>query len=331
MSKQVQAFLVAVISVLLVVSFSWAASKKPYERFTPEDYPKRAIEITVPFGAGGTVDALCRQVAPLMEKRMGAAVGVVNRPGANSIVNMKYLLSQPADGYLISGLTNDTIAAIAAGTTKIRIKDLVWLRRTLLDIEMFFVRSDDKRFQTWDEYVKYAKAHPGELSMAVAGAGGIEHVVAALVNYAAGVKVKYVPFDVPTERFTAFLGGHTDLLLEEPTDMKAYIEEGKCHPIIQMIEERPSMFKDTPTAPEKGIDVTLALWRGFCMNPAMSYKKINYIYAVIQDCLQDPKYLEWKNKRGYIRPDYDESPMQFHRNAYKSLEQIKQAFELIKK
>src|SRR3546814_809082 len=127
---------------------------------------------------------------------------------------------------------------------------------------MIFARPGEKRFHTFDEYVQYAKKHPGKLTMAVGGRGGLETVVAALVNHQADISVKYIPYDKPAERYAAFLGGHTDLLLEEPSDMKPYIEEGKVRPLIQMIETRPAQFAQVPTAPEKGIDVTLGLWRG---------------------------------------------------------------------
>src|SRR3546814_20439265 len=98
--------------------------------------------------------------------------------------------------------------------------------------------------------------------MAVGGRGGLETVVAALVNHQADISVKYIPYDKPAERYAAFLGGHTDLLLEEPSDMKPYIAEGKARPLIQMIETRPAQFAQVPTAPETGIDVTLGIWPG---------------------------------------------------------------------
>ena len=61
----------------------------------PANYPSRAIEFVVPFGVGGGVDALCRALAPLLEKRLGVAVAVVNKPGGNSVVALNYVVSQP--------------------------------------------------------------------------------------------------------------------------------------------------------------------------------------------------------------------------------------------
>jgi tripartite-type tricarboxylate transporter receptor subunit TctC len=289
----------------------------------PANYPTRAIEFVVPFGVGGGVDALCRTLAPLLEKRLGVAVGVVNKPGANSVLALNYVNGQPADGYTITGITNDILAAMAHGSTKLTVDDFTWLTRALPDIEMFFIRANESRFSNFDDYVKYAKANPGKLSMAVAGAGGMEQIVATLVNNAVGVSIKYVPYDVPTERYAALLGGHTDLLLKEPADMKQYVDEGKVKAIVQMIDKRPPPFADLPTSVEKGANVTMGLWRGVALKAGTPPEISNYLYSVIKDAMNDPVYLEFKKKRGQIRPDYVETPEQFKENARKELEAIR--------
>jgi tripartite-type tricarboxylate transporter receptor subunit TctC len=289
----------------------------------PANYPTRAIEFVVPFGVGGGVDALCRTLAPLLEKRLGVPVAVVNKPGGNSVVALNYVKGQPADGYTITGITNDILAAMASGSTQLTVDDFTWLTRALPDIEMFFIRADEKRFTNFDEYVKYAKANPGKLSMAVAGAGGMEQIVATLVNNAVGVSIKYIPYDVPTERYAALLGGHTDLLLKEPADMKQYLDEGKVKAIVQMIDKRPPQFANVPTSVEKGADVTMGLWRGVAVKAGTPQAITDYLHAVLKDAMADPAYVAFKNKRGQVRPDYVETPQQFKENARKELEAIR--------
>jgi tripartite-type tricarboxylate transporter receptor subunit TctC len=307
-------------AVLAVSATTQAIAQLPAK---PANYPTRAIEFVVPFGVGGGVDALCRALAPLLEKRLGVPVAVVNKPGGNSVVALNYVKGQPADGYTITGITNDILAAMANGSTQLTVDDFTWLSRALPDIEMFFIRADEKRFTNFDEYVKYAKANPGKLSMAVAGAGGMEQVVATLVNNARGVSIKYIPYDVPTERYAALLGGHTDLLLKEPADMKQYLDEGKVKAIVQMIDKRPPQFADVPTSVEKGVNVTMGLWRGVAVKAGTPQPITDYLYAVLKDAMNDPAYVAFKNKRGQIRPDYIETPQQFKENARKELEAIR--------
>lgn len=322
----VQTILLTVASLALTGPAATAAEIKK-----PANYPTRTIEMTVPFGPGGGADIFARALAPHMEKRLGVSIAVVNRPGANSVVAMTHLVGQPADGYSISIITNDTLAAMATGATKLKIDDFAWIARGVADLEMIFARTDDKRFGSFDDYVKLAKANPGKLTMAVGGQGGLETVVAALVNHAAGVKVKFIPYDKPSERFAAFLGGHTDLLLEEPSDMKPYLDDRKVKPLIQMIEKRPATFADIPTAPEKGIDVTIGLWRGVVAKKGTPPAIVEYLSAVIKDVVNDPAFVDGYVKKRVldIRPGYL-GPKEFEVVASKELEQIRQATTILK-
>ncbi len=322
--KIVQTMLVLGLGLTAAVAASAQVRK-------PANYPARSIEMTVPFGPGGGADILARALAPHLEKRLGVSVAVVNRPGANSIVALTHLVGQPADGYSISIVTNDTLAAMATGATKLKIDDFVWVARVVADLEMIFARADDKRFASFDDYVRVAKASPGKLSMAVGGQGGLETVVAALVNHAAGVQVKFVPYDKPSERFAAFLGGHTDLLLEEPSDMKPYLDDGKVKPLIQMIEKRPAKFGNVPTAKEKGIDVNIGLWRGVITKKGTPREIVEYLSATIKEAANDPAFVEdYVKKRVLdIRPGYL-GPKEFDAVARKELEQIRQATKILK-
>src|SRR3546814_3320756 len=70
--------------------------------------------------------------------------------------------------------------------------------------------------------------------------------------------------------------------------MKPYIEEGKVRPLIQMIETRPAQFAQVPTAPEKGIDVTLGLWRGVVAKRGTPEPIVPYLPEAIRESLDDP-------------------------------------------
>jgi tripartite-type tricarboxylate transporter receptor subunit TctC len=113
------------------------------------------------------------------------------------------------------------------------------------------------------------------------------------------------------------------VLLKEPADMRQYLEEKKVKAIIQMIDQRPTEFADVPTSVEKGANVTIGLWRGVAVKAGTPAEISNYLYAVIKDAMNDPVYIEFKKKRGQIRPDYVETPEQFKANARKELEAIR--------
>jgi tripartite-type tricarboxylate transporter receptor subunit TctC len=75
----------------------------------------------------------------------------------------------------------------------------------------------------------------------------------------------------------------------------------------------------------------MGLWRGFCLKKGTPPEIVQYIEAVIRDCFQDSVFLEFKQKRGYIRPDYKETPAEFEKSATKELEQIQKAIDIMRK
>src|SRR5699024_10393437 len=102
--RKVKISVAFICGVILTIGISFAVFAKTPE--APKGYPKHNIELIVPFGPGGGSDLFARALAPILEKKLGVSVTVVNRPGANTVVGLNYLISQPADGYTLSELTN---------------------------------------------------------------------------------------------------------------------------------------------------------------------------------------------------------------------------------
>ena len=65
------------------------------------DYPSKAIQGVIPWGAGGGTDTIIREYAPLYEEELGVSIELENRTGASSRQGMNYLSQQDPDGYTI--------------------------------------------------------------------------------------------------------------------------------------------------------------------------------------------------------------------------------------
>src|SRR3546814_2050756 len=59
-----------------------------------------------------------------------------------------------------------------------------------------------------------------------------------------------------------------------------------------MIETRPAQFAQVPTAPEKGIDVTLGLWRGVVAKRGTPEPIVTYLSEAIRESLDDPTFVK---------------------------------------
>src|SRR5271166_3676290 len=86
---------------LKFVLFAVAALSCVPRSASAENYPDRPIRLVVPTGTGGAADIISRMIAEKLQTSLGQPVVVEDRPGANGIVGATYVLSAPADGYML--------------------------------------------------------------------------------------------------------------------------------------------------------------------------------------------------------------------------------------
>ena len=84
-----------------------------------QEYPKKQpVKIVVPVPAGGLTDAIGRVTAEFLQRRLGQAVVVENRPGAASTIGVDYVAKASPDGYTLL-LVGAELAVLPANTTGI--------------------------------------------------------------------------------------------------------------------------------------------------------------------------------------------------------------------
>jgi tripartite-type tricarboxylate transporter receptor subunit TctC len=154
---------------------------------------------------------------------------------------------------------------------------------------MFYVRAESQ-FKTIQDVIKYAKENPGKLQFTGTTAASPDEVIIMLFAKKAGIKVKYIPFDAAPETHAAVLGGHIDILHEEPGVIMSLIEAKKLRPLIIFTEKRLEKFPDVPTGRELGYDITMGRWRGLCVKKGTPQEIINYLADVFKKSASDPTY-----------------------------------------
>ena len=232
----------ALLAVSFVcVSFGSAADK-------PKDYPARSVEMAVGYGAGGGSDLFARAVANEAKKLMKAPLVVVNKPGAGGVVGMEYVQGQPADGYTLWGGSSTVIVTAGLqGTSKHQYTDFEPIIRAQLDTMMLMVKAGGK-YKTIQEVIADAKARPGQQTWGVVGlATGYTAYIADSLVQAVGITPKIVPFDQAGRQHAALLGGHIDVMMEEPGATVSLVEGKKVVPVVIFAENRGRPFPNGPT------------------------------------------------------------------------------------
>ncbi|MFN3869724.1 MAG: tripartite tricarboxylate transporter substrate binding protein, partial [Hyphomicrobiaceae bacterium] len=218
-----------------------------------EKYPSRPIDVIVTFGPGGGADLMGRKFAQFAEPLLGVSMPVANIAGASGNAGLTRLLTDAPDGHSVGTLIALSVSAWAAGIGTHTPDKFAYIGMMQSSPSMIFVNKDSP-FKTFDDLVAHAKANPGKLRCATSGYGTMDDIT---LKYLAtkGVKIVNVPFGKPAERYASAVGGHTDMIYEEPGDVAQFLKSGDLRPLIVFDEERHASFPDAPSSKEKGLEI----------------------------------------------------------------------------
>jgi tripartite-type tricarboxylate transporter receptor subunit TctC len=220
---------------------------------TAQSFPDRPIELIVTFGPGGGADVMGRQMGQLLEAELGVSIPVTNVGGASGNAGLTRLRTSPADGYTMGTLISLTVASWAAEIGDNSPEDFRVVAFVQSTPSFLFVAANSP-FETGAQLLEHAQANPGALTVATSGYGTQDDV--ALITMAEqGFDMANVPFSAPGERYAAPLGGHTDVIYEEPGDVVQFLESGEYRPLMIFAADRHPEFPDVPTSAELGLEM----------------------------------------------------------------------------
>ena len=179
-------------------------------------YPDRPVKIIVPIGPGGSYDLVGRHLADVLSKRTGQAFFVENKPGAGTVVGTQAAAQSEPDGYtlMVGGLSNMAFnSALYSKLGYDPLRDFIPVAVIYRFGYVMVGRKDMPQLRLQD-IVAAAKADPGTITVATAGVGTGQQLVAAAFMKAAGVKLLEVPYKGSPPAFTDLLAGRIDLFFD---------------------------------------------------------------------------------------------------------------------
>lgn len=253
-------------------------------------YPDRPVKIIVPLGPGGSYDLVGRTLADVLSKRTGQSFFVENKPGAGTVVGTQAAAQSDPDGYtlVVGGLSN--MAFNSALYSKLAYdprKDFVPVALVYRFGYVMVGRKDLPQAKLAD-IVAAAKANPGSITVATAGVGTGQHLVAAAFMKAAGVKLQEVPYKGSPPAFTDLLAGRIDLFFDSMAAGLPYVVSGQARGIAVLASKRNPLAPDVPTLSEAGVpgidvDSWLGIFAPAKTPPAILAKLRGEIRAVLPD------------------------------------------------
>lgn len=216
------------------------------------DFPKKDIQGTICWGAGGETDRFSRALTPLAEKYLGTSIVLTNKTGGSGAIGMQYVYMQPANGYnLLYAAENPQLYGVL-DIAKLDYREFYPIQ--IMDRAIpVIVANADTPWSTFEELVEDAKSRPGKIKMGTTGAGGLPDTINAMVQSVTDIKMLPVPFDGTGPGITALLGGHIDIF---PTTVSGSIEHFRAGRLkilavlsdepVKGYEQLPLVTKDYP-------------------------------------------------------------------------------------
>ena len=219
--------------------------------------PTGPVTLVVHAGPGGGNDVFGRAMLQIMdkEKLLPVRFTLINKVGGGSAIAMNYLKEKAGDDLTI-GLYTSTffINPLVAEDATTTMETLTPIANLLYEPALVVVRADSP-FKTLLEFIEAAKANPNKYKQSAGNILAREAVVRQLIMQKTGAAWSYISFPSAGERMSALLGGHTDIMMIEPSEESGLIKSGKMRALAQIATKRLDAFPDVPTLKEAGVDI----------------------------------------------------------------------------
>jgi len=253
-------------------------------------YPSRPVRLVVGYAPGGPTDTTARVIGQWLSDRLGQPFVAENRPGAGGNIGTEAVLRAPADGYtlLVGGIPNAINATLYDKLNFNFIRDTAAVASVSRDALVFVVHPSIQ-VSTVPEFIAYAKARPGQLSMGSGGTGAPAHLAGELFKTMTGIDMIHVPFRGAGPAIAALLGEQVQVYFASTAVSVEHVRAGKLRALAVTTVSRLETLPDVPTVADFVPGFEVSGWQGVVAPKNTPREIINKLNAEINAGLTEPK------------------------------------------
>lgn len=264
------------------------------------DYPKKDVQIIIPYAPGGGSDNLVRGTMEFLD--LGATVVAVNVEGASGYIGALQGFNSKNDGYTIMTHNEmDLVSYSMSGQAEVDLyKDLEYICDVVTDYNLLCT-SPDTGWTTAQDFIDACKANPGKYTVGCTGSNNVNYGTTMELLKAMGVYdlVTIVPYDGGAASETALQGGHIQAEVNSLADTSSYIAAGSNVPLMVCNDERIEAHPDLPCTVENGFDVTYSKPRGFFAPKGTDEAVLSYLSEQLKGVCEKPEFVEKMANLGF--------------------------------
>lgn len=275
----------ATLVMLLAVAVSHAAE---------QPYPTKPVRI-IASAVGTTSDLLSRQLAQRLTESWGRTVIVDNRAGAATGANVRATIGATPDGYtFVMGETNNlAIGPVVYDKPPYDpLKDLTPVI-LVVRVPILLLTHPSLPVSNLREFIAHASQRPGKLSFGSASAGGLGHLIHAMLTQSSGVDILHVPYKGAAAAMLAVMSGEAQISTGAASTAMAQMKAGKVKALAVTSAKRSAVLPDVPTTAESGFPgIEAVIWFALAAparTPAAIVSKVNRDVASV---LNTPDFRE---------------------------------------
>lgn len=268
--------------------------------FSATDFPKKPLNVIVPFAPGGITDTIGRLVSKQVENYLGQPLVIISKTGGAGAIGFKEGADAKPDGYTLTVLTTTLgCAPHALKGYPVTFKNFDPIVRVVVYQETLIVNATSP-WKTLDDFIRYAKANPGKLRVGEAGYGSNHHFAGAGFASGLGLQFIFVPYAGSAETLTAVMGDHLEATFAGSVEAASLIKAGKLRGLVTLDQKRAAVLPEIPSLKEAGISGLWIPpgWIGFGLPKGTPKEIRETIYAAFKKALGDKELIEAIRKYG---------------------------------
>jgi tripartite-type tricarboxylate transporter receptor subunit TctC len=255
-----------------------------------QNYPNRAVHIIVPFPAGGTADVMPRVVGDWLSRKWGQPVVIENKTGAAGNIGAEAAYRAEPDGYTLLSAPPPPLVINQNLYPKLGFDPTQFAPIAVMGIvpNALIVNPDKIAAKTVPEFIAYAQANPGKITVATQGNGTTSHLTSELFQLMAKVKLLQVPYRGTAPALQGLLAGDVDVMFDNLGVSLGLVKGGKLKLIAVGTERRMSALPDVPTIAESLPGFASSAWFAVVAPPKTPAAIVAKINADIAEAVRDP-------------------------------------------
>src|SRR6202046_34284 len=254
-----------------------------------ESYPSRSVRWIVPYTAGGATDVLSRLICQRLSERLGQSFVVENKPGAGSNIGTQAVINSPPDGCtLLLTSTANAINASFDPTLPYDFEAGIAPVAGLARIPLVLVVNNELPVHTIADFIAYAKANPGKLSIASSGIGTSLHLSGELFKAMAHIQFVHVPYRGSAPGLADVMAGQIQGMFDNVNSSFELVRSKKLRALGVTTKDRSETLPEVPPIADTLSGFETSSFYGVGAPHGTPRAVIDLLHREINEALADP-------------------------------------------